>query len=120
MLPEILNISVPEKMLANMPPSYSNYSQHLLNVKKEKERASEQKTVNTQKPRDSSEPPNKAARNRGKKKKKKKKNQIADENEIEIDDDDTQQTSLECDGMETSHLKDTESMTAITMKEVVK
>ncbi|XP_014784656.1 snurportin-1 isoform X1 [Octopus bimaculoides] len=105
MLPEILNISVPEKMLANMPPSYSNYSQHLLNVKKEKERASQQKIVNTQKPRDSPELANKGARNRGKKKKKKKKkkqNQTADENEIEIDDD-IQQTS-EC-GMETNHLK---------------
>ncbi|GAB1600680.1 snurportin-1-like [Argonauta hians] len=117
MLPEILDISVPEKMLANMPPSYLNYSQHLLNVQKEKERVSKQKVVNTQKCHDSSEQQtNKAARNRGKKKKKKKKKkQSADENEIEIDTD-IQQTSVES-GMETGQLKDIVSMTEITMKE---
>ncbi|CAE1298263.1 SNUPN [Acanthosepion pharaonis] len=70
MLPELLDIPVPDSMLANMPVSYSTYSEHLALVQKDRNNfyLDKQETENLLE----MGPPAKQKRNRGKKKKKKK------------------------------------------------
>lgn len=70
MLPELLDIPVPDSMLANMPVSYSSYSEHLALVQKDRNNfyLDKQETENLLE----MGPPAKQKRNRGKKKKKKK------------------------------------------------
>lgn len=71
MLPELLEIPVPETMLANKPTLYSTYAEHLALVKKDQLNFfhEKQETVNLM----DMGPPPKQKRNRGKKKKKKRK-----------------------------------------------
>ena len=71
MLPELLNIPVPESMLANMPASYVNYSEHLTLVEKNRKEF-ELKKQDAENFLEMG-PPAKQQRNRGKKKKKNKK-----------------------------------------------
>lgn len=70
MLPELLDIPVPDSMLANKPVSYSTYSEHLALVQKDRNNFyfDKQETENLLE----MGPPAKQKRNRGKKKKKKK------------------------------------------------
>lgn len=43
MLPEILGVEVPEKLLAERPDNYSNYAAHLEHVAEEKEKREKEK-----------------------------------------------------------------------------